>query len=286
MHNRAADNSAQAEYWNTAPGRKWLDHQEVLDALLAPALEVLLVHAGLVPGERVLDIGCGTGASSLAAALAVGSEGRVEGVDIAAELLSRAAERAASAGLGNLRFTLADAAVHPFPPAGHDALISRFGAMFFTDPVAAFANLARALRPGARVVLVAWAELARNPWFALPRDAAERRLGPAPADDPVAPGPMAFQDRARVAGLLEAAGFRDVSAEAATAALTPRGDMGEVARFMTRVGPASALLRHYDGTDEDAAAIAADCERAVAAFVTPAGLRIPAVLNVFAARWP
>jgi ubiquinone/menaquinone biosynthesis C-methylase UbiE len=120
-------NTAQAEYWASAAGYQWIAREALMDALLSPVLSRVLHHAALQPGERVIDIGCGTGASSLAAARAVGPAGHVTSVDIAAQLLDRARARAADAGVENINFVLADAQIHAFAPQSVDAMISRLG---------------------------------------------------------------------------------------------------------------------------------------------------------------
>lgn len=283
MTDTSSGNAREAEYWGSAPGRIWVDYEAELDAAHAPALSLLLDRARLKAGERVLDIGCGTGASSLAAARAVGPEGAVEGLDISAQLLDRARARAAAEGLGNLAFTLGDAEVHAFPERRFAAAISRFGVMFFGDPTAAFANIARALRPGGRMIFVAWAGLAENPYFAVPREAAIRRLGAGAPAVPNAPGPLAFQDLERVAGLMSRAGLREVTAEAVPAHLSPRGSPGDVARLLTGVGPASRILKERGGSSEDAVAIAAEVAEAFAPYAMPDIVRIPATFNLFSA---
>ncbi|MEQ9258684.1 MAG: class I SAM-dependent methyltransferase [Roseovarius sp.] len=280
----ATPNRDQAEYWASAPGEKWVKHQEKLDALLAPVLARLLEEARLAPGERVLDIGCGTGASTLAAAEQVGRQGAVLGADISPPMLTRAKARAEAAGIGQASFLEADVQAHPFEPASFDATISRFGVMFFADPVAAFANVATALREGGRVAFMAWAGLKENPWFSVPRAAAIERLGAPPPGDPRAPGPMAFAEADYAVGLLEAAGLKDVSATPVSLDLTPTGTLDEVAKFSAYLGPAVRILQEMGGTKEDAAAIAQAVRVEFEPYRTETGLRVPAVLNLLTAR--
>lgn len=284
MTSDAAPNRDQVEFWNSASGRKWVDHQGWMDETLGGVLDCLLESAALRSGEVVLDVGCGTGATTLAAAVAVGPEGRAEGVDISTAMVDRARARAAEAGIGNVAFRLCDAQTHAFAEASYDVVVSRFGMMFFDSPVAAFANIARALAPGGRMTFLAWAGIGGNPWFALPRQAAIDRLGvPAPTD-PSAPGPLAFQDRGRVAALMAEAGLAWVSAEEITVELAPPGSVEEVARLATLVGPAARILRERGGSEDDARAIEAAVARAIQPFAGPGGLRIPATLNSFSAR--
>ncbi|MCL6282169.1 methyltransferase domain-containing protein [Ruegeria sp. 2012CJ41-6] len=278
-------NADQLEYWSTSPsGVKWLTYEDHLDAAMATALDLVLDRAALQPGERVLDIGCGTGASLLAAAGKVGPAGAVLGLDISTPFLDRAQSRADHAGMRNIAVRQADAQVALFDGPPWDVLISRFGVMFFTDPQAAFANLALALRPGGRMCFAAWGGVSDNPWFRLPFEAATRRLGTAPASDPDAPGPMGFQNAGRVTALMQAAGLDAVTCDAVDLLMTPLGTAEEVADLCLRVGPASRVMTHFEGTQADAQAIREDLIARLQPFATPAGLRIPARINLFEAR--
>lgn len=278
----APANTAQADYWSSAPGRRWIEHEEALDQAMVGILRQLLDAAALRPGDRVADIGCGTGASTLAAAAMV-QPGRVLGVDISEPLLDRARARAEAAGLQNVDFLLADAQTHRFEPAAFDLLVSRFGMMFFEDPVAAFRNLAQALRPEGRMVFVAWAETAKNPWFQIPQEAAIRRLGAPPPTDPQAPGPLAFADADRVAGLLRAAGLGQVRAETLNTLLTPPGDVAAAARIASRVGPAVRIMKARNGSEEDAKAIEAQITEGLRPYEQDGSVRVPAVVHLFSA---
>jgi SAM-dependent methyltransferase len=162
-HDKNAD---QIAYWNGPGGKRWSDRQASQDVLLGPVSQALIARAGIKPGERVLDIGCGCGSTSIALALAVAPAGFVLGVDISAPMLERA-RQVAPEGLP-LDFVLADATLYPFHPETFDLLISRFGVMFFADPVLSFANLRRALRPSGRVAFVCWREPRDNPWMMAP----------------------------------------------------------------------------------------------------------------------
>lgn len=276
-------NIAQADYWASAAGYQWITREALLDAMMAPILGRVLHHANLQPGETVLDIGCGTGASCLAASQKVGPAGRVTGLDIAAQLLDRARSRASDAGLANIQFILADAQTHAFAPATVDAAISRFGVMFFEDPTAAFANIATALKPGGRIVFAAWGPAAQVPWFSIPVGAAIARFGkPAPMD-PNAPGPLAFQDPDRVIKLIAAAGLKSARAVTETVHLTPSGTLAEVATFATRIGPAARILAEFSATEADALALEADVKTAFKRFETDQGMRIPVEVHFYCA---
>jgi ubiquinone/menaquinone biosynthesis C-methylase UbiE len=168
--------------------------------------ERLRAAVGVRPGDHVLDIGCGAGQSTRDAAR-VAAPGRVLGIDISAQLLERARQRTAAEGLDNVTYELGDAQVHPFAPEQYDLAISRFGTMFFADPVAAFSNIARALRPGARVVLLVWQSHERNEWAAAIDTALSGPAGPptAKADDAFSLG-----DPATTTRILDRAGFRTI----------------------------------------------------------------------------
>jgi SAM-dependent methyltransferase len=202
-------NRAQIDYWNGPRGDFWVAEQELRDRELAFFGESALKAAAVSAGERVIDVGCGCGATTLALAKAVGANGSVLGVDVSEKMLGRASERAA--GLPNVRFERADAAIFPFDGSA-SLVFSRFGVMFFDDPPAAFVNIRRALAPGGRLAFACWRPLAENTWMNVAFQAV-RPLIPATIQTPApdAPGPLAFADPVRVRSILESAGFSDVS---------------------------------------------------------------------------
>ncbi len=275
-------NAEQAEFWSSDAGEKWARLQARLDALFAPVTEALLARAAIAPGESVLDIGCGAGDTTLAAADRAGATGRVLGVDISDTLLAVARRRAA--GRGNVGFTLADAQTHRFAAAAHDLLLSRFGLMFFADPVAAFANIARALRPGARAVFASWAAVEHNPWSHVAAAAGTARLGPVAPVEPRAPGQFAFAEIGYVTEILAAAGLAGAEGAALDIRLPVADTAAEAADLATRIGPVSRILREKAGTETDRRAIAADIARTFARWEGPDGVRVPARINLFTAR--
>lgn len=277
-------NAEQAEYWANSPGgAKWITLEDRLDAALGPVLELVLERAALQPGERVLDIGCGTGASLIRAAEAVGETGHVLGADISTPFVDRARTR--TAGLPQVEAIVADAQTHDFEPGRIDAIISRFGVMFFEDTRAAFANMARALRPGGRMVFAAWGRLANNPWFMVPHQAAVARLGRPPSTDRNAPGPLAFHDIDRISGFFAEAGL-EVQAEAVSIGLTPMGLASGAAAMCMKVGPAVRVIAHFGGSDEDEAAIEAEVLRVFQTYPSQDPFVMPAEINLFHATLP
>ena len=286
----ATTNADQAAFWNSEAGQKWVDHQEIMDTVMGEVLAFLLARAAPQPGERVIDIGCGTGASTLALARAVEPEGSVTGVDISDVLLGRARQRLAEAGLPGAEVVLADAQTHGFAPGAADLMFSRFGVMFFEDPVAAFANIRRALRPGGRIAFISWSAIDHNPWFKVPRDAALgqlARLGRPAPPAPRAPGPLAFAEIHYVSDILDRAGYLDVvGTEEQGVAFSHPGGLDAVAPLAARIGPAVRIANELGATEADMAAISRAVLEGFADFATDDGIRVPARLNVFQAIAP
>jgi SAM-dependent methyltransferase len=235
-------NQAQAELWNNQAGQNWVEQNAMLDRLFAP-FEPLLVDA-VHGATAVLDIGCGAGATTFAVARSLGAQGRCTGADIPAPLIELARRKAVETGADNTEFLVADAQQHAFQPAAFDAVISRFGVMFFDDPVVAFANLRRASRTDATLACIVWRGAAENPFMTAAERAAAPLLPEAPPRDPDAPGQFAFADRDRVGAILSAAGWRDVDfqpLDVACAMPTPALDT-----YAARMGPVSLVLPSLD----------------------------------------
>jgi SAM-dependent methyltransferase len=203
-------NTAQAEHWNTGPGvAHWVRNQHRYDRMHQPFTTMLLDAAGLRPGQQVLDVGCGAGGTTLAAARLV-APGEVTGVDLSAPMLELARADAQKAGLGNVTFHQDDVQVRHFGPARFDTVISRFGVMFFEDPVAAFTNIRSAVRPGGRLVFVCWQPLAANDWLLVPGAALAGHVPPADFGTAAGPGMFAFADQNLVYEILAGAGWTDI----------------------------------------------------------------------------
>ena len=257
-----ADNAAQSEYWNRIAGQRWTDRQEEQDLVLRPVSERLMAVANPKPGQRIVDIGCGCGDTTIDFAARVTPGGEVLGLDISEPMLARARERA-SRDLP-VRFVLADATVYEFEPARADLAASRFGVMFFADPARSFANLRKGLKPGARLAFACWREAKQNPWMILPLREAKKHAPPLPETNPEDPGPFAFADDTRVRRVLSAAGFADIVVTPVDLDLDlaiGRGLDAAVAGALG-IGPTSRIL---DGQPEAVrAAAAADIRKALA----------------------
>jgi SAM-dependent methyltransferase len=275
-------NADQFTYWNEQTGAAWIELEEHTDVLTRPfgaaAMEALRVEAG----DRLLDVGCGCGDTTIELARRAGDGGHVVGIDLSAAMLDRARVRSAEAGVGTVEFLQADAQTDALPD-GLDGLYSRFGVMFFDDPPAAFTNLARALRPGGRLAFACWQGLEANPWMSVPVRAAERHLGPVdlPRDD--VPGPFGLADPHRTRALLEGAGLVDVGVDAVDIDIAlPGGDVRGVAAVMLALLPTRHVVR--DATAE-AQALARDAvEGALGDYLAGESVRVPGSAWVLTGR--
>jgi SAM-dependent methyltransferase len=276
-------NTAMQRHWNEVAGPRWVARAGLQEARNIEVAALLQQEAAPQPGERVLDVGCGTGATAIPFAQAVGRGGHVTGVDISEPMLEQCRKNVAAAGAANLSFVLADAQVHRFPADRFHLLISRFGVMFFADPVAAFTNLHAGLRQGGRLCMAVWASLAENTHWKIPFEIAVKHLGqPAPVD-PREPGPMAFRDPAYLKDILAKAGFADIS-------VTPRAfhvrgaAAANEAEHAALFGPAWRLMEEKTAPEAARQTIVAEIATAFAPYVTADGLRLPGTVLIAKAR--
>lgn len=241
-------NIEQAQYWNGDEADHWLAYEDRYETMLAPYTGDLLRAASVSRSDRVLDIGCGCGATTRAAARSA-VDGGALGVDLSRRLLHRAEQRAREEGLKNVSFEHADAQVHVFDGPGFDIAMSRFGVMFFADPVAAFANLTRALRAGGgRLAVLCWADALENEWILVPGAAAAQHIALPSPDDPAGPGPFSLADPDRLVTVLSAAGLVDVAIEAVTEPLLLGSEVTGTVEFLEATGFGRRLLAGVDAT--------------------------------------
>jgi SAM-dependent methyltransferase len=277
-------NAAQRNYWNNEAGPRWVAMQERMDAMLEPLMQAGLDRASPAPGETVLDIGCGCGATVLALARRVGPSGTVVGVDISAPMLGRARERVQQQGLRNASLIQADAATHAFEPGRFDLAFSRFGVMFFGNPDDAFANIRSALAPAGRLAFICWAPPRDNPWLTVPLAAARPHLPPQPEADPTAPGPFAFADADRLRGILTRAGYNavDIARHNTSMRICGPGEAERAAHFAVESGP---VARAMAGAEPAARAAAEQAIRAEFQRIEgPGGVELPGSVWLASAR--
>lgn len=261
-------NTEMAAIWDGEEGDEWTenaDRYDSTDRYLAIRFET---EVGIDPADRVLDVGCGTGKSSRDAARRA-VDGSVLGVDLSARMLGEARRRSEREGLTNVQFLQADAQVHPFEPAAHDLVISVFGGMFFNQPDAAFANIARSLRPRGRLVMLSWRAFEDNEWLTtIFQTLAAGRDLPAPA--PGAPGPFGLADRTSVTQVLADAGLVDIELQPVDEPMWLGQEAADTWAFVSAMGIVRGLSQ---GLDELARVAALDRLRErVAAHETPDGV--------------
>lgn len=256
-------NIEQAKAWDGPEGDHWTEHADGYDRTISRHRGRLLAAGLFSPTDAVLDVGCGTGALTRAAARRV-PDGSALGIDLSARMIERARQVADAEGLTNAWFEQADAQVHPFPAGTFDAVVSSFGVMFFGDPERAFANLAQALRPGGGMGLLVWRELARNEWvWALRNALAAGRSLPEPP--PGAPGPFGLAEADRIRDLLRGAGMDDVELDPVEEVVDYGTDADEAYQFISRMGIVRGLTKDLDLADRDRALAALRATVAAAA---------------------
>jgi SAM-dependent methyltransferase len=256
------------DYWNGRSADAWVTGADRFDSMLAPFGHRVLAAAVLQEGERVLDVGCGNGAISLEAARAVGPSGRVTSLDLSAPMLAVARKRAEEEGI-DVDFVQGDAQTASFDRP-FDVVISRFGVMFFDDPVSAFANLARATRPGGRLSFVCWREFLANEWVAVPSMAMVAHVGIPELPEPGAPGPFALADPERTRDLLDSTGWSEVTIEEHDDGMPMGRDPEDVLAFMLSDEMGRQLV---EGKDPDAVRAGTEATlEALRPYVTPEGV--------------
>ena len=259
----------QAAFWNGPGGQGWLASYARIERAIAEVGKITLAAAAAKSGERVIDVGCGTGGTTQALAEAVGPTGHVLGVDISKTLVGEAQ----SQRVPNATFVVGDATTHPFDAAAHDLVFSRFGVMFFGDPVAAFRNLQRALKPTGRLVFVCWRTPQENPWGLVPVRAAAPHLPPMPRPGPEDPGQYSFGDRARVERILKESGFGAIRLEPLDRPIWMGADVAEVVGNAGRFGPMARAFA--EATSEQIEKAKAAIAEAITPHQSAAGVVMP-----------
>jgi ubiquinone/menaquinone biosynthesis C-methylase UbiE len=275
-------NADQIAYWNGPGGQRWASRQAAQDIVLQPVLDLLIDRAAPKAGERIVDVGCGSGASTNGFATKVGPSGHVFGVDVSGPMLERA--RQSTPKDAPVTYALADATVYPFDPASFDLLASRFGVMFFADPVVSFANLHKALKPSGRLAFACWQEPRENPFFMAPLQAVYKHVPKLPQLSPEDPGPFSFASEARVNRILGEAGFSGIAMEPCRLEFDVAIGRGIDAAVQSalEIGPASRAL---EGQPDDLRAAAVTSIReALTPFAKGDAVLLPGAIWIVTAR--
>jgi SAM-dependent methyltransferase len=275
MSDAQARHAEQIAYWNGPGAEPWVAQQAHTDTTLAPVSEAIVELAAPRAGERVLDIGCGCGTTTLMLATRVGAAGHVTGLDVSAPMLALA--RARGAGVANIDWVEADASRHASAQP-YDLLFSRFGVMFFGNPIAAFANLRRAARPGGRMAFVCWRPFEDNAWMRVPLYAAYQHVPRLPRPGPEEPGPFAFADPERVTRILTEAGWSAPQLTKLDLALdiSAGGGLESAITQATRIGPAGRALR--EAPEEARPAAITAIQKALAPYADGNRVSLPAAM--------
>ena len=274
-------NEDQRTRWNGTDGEYWTSNQDRLDRTLAPVTGPLLAFAQARAGSTVIDVGCGCGATTIELARAVGPSGRVVGIDLSEPMLARATERLRV--FANATCLLGDAAELPLRDLGAELIVSRFGVMFFGDPVTAIANLRTSLAASGRIRFAGWRPINENPWLQIPLHAVYEHAPRLPKPEPEEPGPFAFADTARVTRILVAAGFTAPSFTPLDILmdLAAGGTLEDAVFQSSAIGPAKRALA--DQPDDIRAAAIQSIRRALTPYASAAGVNLQGAVWLVAA---
>lgn len=279
-------NLDMSNYWNGDGGKNWIRFEDRMDNSLLAFGRKAVVAANILPGERVLDIGCGCGDTAYEIARKVGPSGKVLGIDISELVLAQARRRLSSTVSNNISFECMDAQTGEFASSGFDVAFSRFGVMFFDDPVMAFKNIRKALSPGGRFVFICWQSRDLNQWVSLPLQVVANHLSIEPPSGPEEPGPFSFGNEIRVSHILKEAGFVDVSINSFLAPFKVGADIDEAVTFLTSIGPASAELAMPDVNESTRMVIADQLRETLRHHQTSQGVELGAATWVATAINP
>ena len=274
-------NEEQRARWNGTDGEFWTMNQDRLDRTLAPVTGPLIAFAAPRAGSTVIDAGCGCGATTIELARAVGPSGRVVGIDLSGPMLGLAGERLRE--FANATCLLGDAAELALGDLGAELIVSRFGVMFFGDPVAAFANLRTGLAAGGRLRFACWRPIHENPWLQIPLHAVYEHAPRLPKPEPEEPGPFSFADTARVTRILTTAGFTAPSVTPLDIQmdLAAGGTLEDAVIQSSAMGPAKRALA--DQAEDIQAAAVDSIRRALAPYASAAGVKLPGAVWLVAA---
>lgn len=277
-------NASQIEYWNGPAGDKWARLADAQDRMLGGLGSAAMEACDIQPGHSVLDVGCGSGTTTIEIARRVGKTGRVLGMDISTPMLEVGRTRLDALDIDNVTFENNDVTTYPFEAGTFDRAFSRFGVMFFADPINAFSNIRSGLRAGGRLAFVCWQAADKNPWHEIPRQVVLQHVPPPPPADPEAPGAMAFANPERVRHILSGAGFAEIKIEPFETLIPFAPDVSGTAQRMVQIGPASRLLN--SASDELIMRVKSELIDALARFQTDNGVMIDSAAWIVSAISP
>lgn len=270
----------QRAFWNSNVGDKWVANQSALDRLFDQLTESLLQDARIKPGEKIIDVGCGAGTTTRKLADKVGAEGQVLGVDISTPLLAAASAQVVE---DHVAFFEGDAGSAEIPLQGVDLIFSRFGVMFFADPVAAFSHMRKVLAPDGRLCFVCWSHTQDNPWFATPIKVIAARFAPLELAPARAPGPMAFAETDYIEEILGRAKFDNIVVTTREVFMTGSEGPAKTAEFLMEFGPGSRILGKLDVDEETKQQLIVDLAGQLEEFKIDRGMQFPATLHYVSA---
>ncbi|MBT5522039.1 MAG: methyltransferase domain-containing protein [Rhodospirillales bacterium] len=237
-------NSEFVDFWNDVLVPKFIAYKHVLVDGLTRHSEAIFPNLTVGPGDKVLDVGCGFGDTANKFARIVGSEGHVVGLDCCDAFMEYGIREAKEEGLGNVEFINGDALIYPFEPE-YDFVFSRFGTMFFSNPVAAFKNMRRALKPGGKMTHIVWRTQSDNPWLSMAKDVVLKFLPPPPGEDGLTcgPGPFSMANQEMVTAMMKSAGYEDITFERVDAPVLVGHSVEDAINFQLNLGPAGEVFR-------------------------------------------
>jgi len=269
-------NSDMSEFWNGRGGHKWVHNQNRIDKSLAKFGRKAMSAAPIAMNNSVLDIGCGCGDTSFEIASRVGSLGHVQGIDISKTVLDYAQQKKHSNAHKNIKFECADVQTHDFKPNEFQVAFSRFGVMFFDDPVKAFSNIRKAITPDGMLAFICWQPVNVNQWVNLPLEVVSNYVALPPAQDSNDPGAFSLGDRKRVIYVLDSAGYSKTSIQQLHTSLNVGANLEEAVTFLTQIGPSSSIVESTDIGDDTRSRIKEDLRDALVPYITEQGVELGA----------
>ena len=269
-------NAAMAEFWNGSGGKNWVSREARLEASLKVFGQQAIEAGDIRPGQRILDIGFGCGDSAIDLAHKVGPQGQVHGVDISVAMVEAADKKAEACGLGNITFECADAQTNAFAANSYDLVFSRFGVMFFDDPVGAFKNIYSALQPGGRLAFICWAGRHENAWVTLPLQVVSKHLDLPPPPGARDPGPFSLSEEGRANEILSGAGFANIVVEPFETPFVLGEDIDEALSFLMQLAPSGSAINNAEADQPTRASIAIDMAKMLESHQSNSGVSMGA----------